>query len=42
MVTESADISTMKFCAGTDETGANTYNLLDLQLAPGVEPRNPG
>jgi FdhD protein len=36
-VTASGDIATMRFCAGTDETGANTYNLLDIRLAPGVE-----
>lgn len=42
VITKSADLLTMKFCAGTDETGANTYNLLDLQLAPGVEPPKPG
>ncbi|WP_100444737.1 formate dehydrogenase accessory sulfurtransferase FdhD [Glycomyces xiaoerkulensis] len=35
-VAESAHITTMRFCAGTDETGANTYNLLDLRLAPGI------
>lgn len=36
-VAGSADIETMRFCAGTDETGANTYNLLDIRLASGAE-----
>ena len=42
VVTEPGQVETMRFCAGTDESGANTYNLLDLQLAPGVEPPKRG
>jgi FdhD protein len=32
------DISAMRYCAGAVEDGVNTYNVLDLSLAPGVEP----
>lgn len=31
------DIAIARYCDGVDETGANTYNVLDVQLAPGVE-----
>ncbi|GAB3233319.1 formate dehydrogenase accessory sulfurtransferase FdhD [Glycomyces halotolerans] len=41
VITESGDLATMRFCAGTDESGQNTYNLLDLQLAPGIAPPDP-
>ncbi|WP_106193028.1 formate dehydrogenase accessory sulfurtransferase FdhD [Umezawaea tangerina] len=30
------DISTARFCEGTGPDGQNTYNVLDLALAPGV------
>ncbi len=30
------DIATMRYCAGTDAEGQQTYNLLDIALAPGV------
>jgi FdhD protein len=34
------DIVAMRYCAGTDASGANTYNVLDLQLAvPAPAPR---
>jgi FdhD protein len=32
------DITTARFCDGTDDAGANTYNVLDLALAEGVPP----
>ncbi|MEV5409385.1 formate dehydrogenase accessory sulfurtransferase FdhD [Thermopolyspora sp. NPDC052614] len=32
------DIIAMRYCAGAVEDGMNTYNVLDLSLAPGVEP----
>jgi FdhD protein len=35
------DVLTARYCASTDEDGANTYNLLDIQLAPGVPPPDP-
>ncbi|HEU5130396.1 MAG TPA: formate dehydrogenase accessory sulfurtransferase FdhD [Glycomyces sp.] len=41
VVTEARDLATMRFCAGTDERGEQTYNLLDLALAPGVAPPTP-
>jgi FdhD protein len=31
-----ADISTARYCDSLDEQGRNTYNVLDLALAPGV------
>ena len=37
VVGAAGDLSAMRFCAGADdETGANSYNVLDLQLAPAV------
>jgi FdhD protein len=30
------DVSTARYCDGTDEDGRNTYNVLDVALAPGV------
>jgi FdhD protein len=32
------DLSAMRYCAGAVEDGVNAYNVLDLSLAPGVEP----
>jgi FdhD protein len=32
------DISTARYCDSVDAQGRNTYNVLDLALAPGVEP----
>ncbi|MFG1943734.1 formate dehydrogenase accessory sulfurtransferase FdhD [Nonomuraea sp. NPDC048826] len=37
------DIATIRYCAGALADGQNTYNVLDVRLAPGVqapEPRN--
>ncbi len=31
-------LATMRFCAGEDEQGRQTYNVVDAQLAPGVTP----
>ncbi|HWM03814.1 MAG TPA: formate dehydrogenase accessory sulfurtransferase FdhD [Actinophytocola sp.] len=36
------DIRTARYCDGVDDQGRNTYNLLDLALAEGVEPPDPG
>jgi FdhD protein len=33
-----ADVVEARFCAGTDETGRNLYNVLDVTLAAGVAP----
>ncbi|GAB3653058.1 formate dehydrogenase accessory sulfurtransferase FdhD [Glycomyces tarimensis] len=41
VVTKAHELATMRFCAGTDEHGEQTYNLLDLALAPGVAPPTP-
>jgi FdhD protein len=35
------DVLTARYCASTDDDGANTYNLLDVQLAPGVPAPDP-
>jgi FdhD protein len=35
------DVLTARYCAGTDDDGQNTYNLLDIRLAPGVPPPDP-
>lgn len=37
-----ADVSTARYCDGVDDQGRNTYNVLDLALAPGVEPPDTG
>jgi FdhD protein len=37
-----ADVSTARYCDSVDDQGRNTYNVLDLALAPGVEPPDPG
>lgn len=31
-------LTTMRFCAGEDENGRQTYNVIDAELAHGVEP----
>ena len=41
VITEVADVVTARWCdsaGGTGETGATTYNVLDVALAPGVAP----
>jgi len=37
-----ADVSTARYCDSVDDQGRNTYNVLDLALAPGVEPPDTG
>jgi FdhD protein len=32
------DVLTIRYCGGRDEDGSNTYNVLDVTLAPGVKP----
>lgn len=32
------DVNNARYCAGAEVDGVNTYNVLDLQLAPGVAP----
>jgi FdhD protein len=38
VIHQAADITTMRYCAGTDDEGRQTYNLLDIVLADHVEP----
>src|SRR4051794_8146088 len=37
-----ADVSTARYCDSVDDTGRNTYNVLDLALAQGVAPPDTG
>jgi FdhD protein len=37
-----ADVSTARYCDSVDDNGRNTYNVLDVALAPGVEPPDTG
>jgi FdhD protein len=40
VVSKTDQLSTMRFCAGADDTGENSYNVLDLTLTvPGPRPR---
>jgi FdhD protein len=32
------DVQTIRYCGGRADDGANTYNVLDVTLAPGVDP----
>ncbi len=38
VVRAATDITNMRYCAGTDEQGRQTYNVLDIVLAEGVAP----
>ncbi|SDU84524.1 formate dehydrogenase accessory sulfurtransferase FdhD [Gordonia westfalica] len=42
VITAGSDYSTARYCAGTDSTGANTYNVVDVSLAGHVPPPAPG
>ena len=42
VVTAPDHIKTMRYCAGTDDQGRQTYNLLDIALSDGVAPPEPG
>ena len=37
-----ADVSAARYCDSVDDHGRNTYNVLDVALAPGVEPPDVG
>ena len=37
-----ADVQMARYCAGTDDDAQNTYNVLDVTLADGVPPPEPG
>lgn len=36
VISTGADIAVARYCGGTDDQGRNTYNVLDVRLAPGV------
>ncbi|WP_280423065.1 formate dehydrogenase accessory sulfurtransferase FdhD [Nocardia carnea] len=40
LITEAADIRTARYCAGTDDEGRNTYNVLDIDPAGTIAPPN--
>jgi FdhD protein len=42
VITRGDDVVAARYCAGTDDDGANTYNVLDITLAPGVAAPDPG
>lgn len=35
---DAGQLDSIRYCAGATDDGANTYNLLDVALAPGVQP----
>src|SRR5579875_952225 len=37
MVAQPTDIASLRYCAGVDDSGANTYNVVDVVLADGAE-----
>jgi FdhD protein len=37
-----SDVSTARYCNSVDDSGRNTYNVLDVVLAPGVPPPSVG
>jgi FdhD protein len=41
VITRGEELSTARYCAGLDDDGLNTYNVLDVALAPGVVPPDP-
>jgi FdhD protein len=36
------DVATARYCDSVDDSGRNTYNVLDVALSPGVPPPDPG
>lgn len=38
VITRTEELVTMRYCAGKDENGVNSFNVLDLALADGVAP----
>jgi FdhD protein len=42
VIGDAADVRTARYCDSVDETGRNTYNVLDLALAEGVAPPDAG
>src|SRR5436309_815744 len=41
VITAAADLSAMRVCADTGESGEPTYNVVDVTLAPGVPAPDP-
>src|SRR5665811_2395944 len=41
VITRGEQLSMVRYCAGATEEGLNTYNVLDVTLAPGVAPPDP-
>ena len=41
VITRGEHFSTARYCAGATDEGLNTYNVLDVTLAPGVAPPDP-
>ena len=41
VLTRGEQLSTARYCAGVNDQGQNTYNILDVTLAPGVAPPDP-
>ncbi len=42
VIADRDDISSARYCDGVDDEGRNTYNVLDVALAAGVAPPDPG
>jgi FdhD protein len=42
VVRATRDVTALRYCAGTDDEGRNTYNVVDAALAPHVPPLDPG
>jgi FdhD protein len=42
VITAGDQVLTARYCAGATDQGVNTYNVLDVALAPGVTPPDPG
>jgi FdhD protein len=42
VIASMADLATARYCDGVGPDGLNTYNVLDVTLAPGVAPPDPG
>jgi FdhD protein len=38
VIAEADELAAARYCDSVDDTGANTYNVLDVTLAPGVAP----
>lgn len=38
IIAQRDDVQAIRYCEGRDDDGVNTYNVLDVTLAPGVQP----